>query len=419
MEFMLAKGKEKLAIDIDDSRVMGCLLPAQSLEIPDASSELARALGNPIGCPPLKESVRPGMRIAIVTSDITRPCPSKVMLPPVLKELASAGINDSDITIVFALGSHRKHTPQEIRTLVGDDIAARYACIDSDAEDVILVGETSRRTPLEIFRPVVEADFRICLGNIEYHYFAGYSGGAKAVFPGVSTTRSIQANHRMMIEDGASTGRIEGNPVRDDIEELMKFLSIDFILNVVLTPKKEILYATAGHCLYAHRDGCRFLDTLYKFPLKGYADIVIVSAGGYPKDINMYQAQKALDNARFAVREGGAIILVASCPETYGSATFERWIKNAESPAQIIRDIARNFELGGHKAAAIALALERATVFSVTDMPDEIDRALFFTPMASVEAALDAATALCGENSRILVMPAGGSALPTIVEDDA
>ena len=415
MEVTLAKGKEKHTVSIDDSRAMGCLLPEPSFEVPEALEEIVRALSNPIGCPRLRESVRPGMRVVIVTSDITRPCPSRIMLPPVLSELESAGIRKSDISIVFALGSHRKHTAEEIITLVGADIAAEYACIDSDADDVILIGETSRETPIEIFRPVVDADFRICLGNIEYHYFAGYSGGAKAIFPGVSTPRSIQANHRMMIEEGASTGRIVGNPVRADLEELAQFLSIDFILNVVLGSKKEILHCSAGHYIEAHREGCRFLDKLYKFELKEYADIVLVSAGGYPKDINMYQAQKALDNARFAVREGGAIILVASCPETYGSATFERWIRNAESPAQIIRDIAKNFELGGHKAAAIALALERATVFSVTDMPDEVDESLFFKPMPSVEAALNAATVLCGEGSRILIMPVGGSTLPTII----
>ena len=414
MQVSLIKGKETLTVELDDARVMGVLLPVESMTAPDPAKELARALRHPVASPPLRERVKKGMRIAIVTSDITRPCPSYLLLPPVLAELEAAGIRRQDIVIVFALGSHRKHTQEEITALVGEDIAREYRCLDADAADMTLVGETSRGTPLDIFRPVAEADFRICLGNIEYHYFAGFSGGAKAIFPGASTSRSIQANHRMMVEKGAATGQNDGNPVRKDIEELNAFLSVDFILNVVLGPKKEILHAVAGHYIEAHRQGCAFLDSLYKFPLDEAADIVLVSAGGFPKDIDMYQAQKALDNARFAVRKGGVIILVASCPELYGSTTFERWMKQADSPAWLLQEIVRNFELGGHKAAAIALALEQATVLCVSDMPDEETRNMFFTPMPSVEAALAEATDVCGKNSRILVMPMGGSTLPVI-----
>ncbi len=414
MEVVLAKGKQKISITLEDDRVMGLLVPTVTERAGDACATLRHSLEQPIGSPRLRELVGPGTVVAIVTSDITRPCPSRVMLPPVLDELAAAGVRKQDIRIVFALGSHRRHTAEELEYLVGPDILRDYACLDSDAGDCVLVGTTSRGTPMEIHRPVAEADFRICLGNIEYHYFAGYSGGAKALFPGVSTPRSIQANHSMMVEDGASTGRLEGNPVRRDIEELHRFLSVDFICNVVLGPGKEILKAVAGHYVLAHRAGCEFLDSMYKFPLPHAADIVLVSAGGYPKDINMYQAQKALDNARFAVRQGGCIILVASCPEHYGSATFERWIRRAESPEQIIRDIAVNFELGGHKAAAIALALRKARVLVVSDMDDDVARSLFFEPMGTVEQALQTAATICGPEASILVMPMGGSTLPVV-----
>jgi nickel-dependent lactate racemase len=219
----------------------------------------------------------------------------------------------------------------------------------------------------------------------------------------------------MMVEAEACTGRMDGNPLRADIEELAEFLSVDFILNVVLGPHKEILRAVAGHRVAAHREGCAFLDAMYKFPLAEPADVVLVSAGGYPKDINIYQAQKALDNARFAVRQGGCIILVAACPEGYGSAAFERWIKAAPDPDWLIAEIARRFELGGHKAAAIALALRKATVFSVSDMDEAMARSLFFEPQPTVEAALAAAAARCGPGSRILVMPMGGATLPVVV----
>ncbi len=414
MQVSLGLGKSKIAVELPDVRVIGQLLPEDVGTVPEPAAELQRALRNPIGSPRLSALVKPGEKIAIVTSDITRPCPSYIILPPLLAELAEIGIDKSDITIVFALGTHRKHTEEEMKKLVGEDIYKEYACLDSDPADVVLVGTTSSGTPLEIFRPVAEADRRICLGNIEYHYFAGYSGGDKAIMPGVATPKTIQANHRMMIQPGAETGNLKNNPVRADIEELGVFLPIDFIVNVVLGPKKEILKAVAGHRIDAHREGCAYLDSLYKFTLEKAADIVLVSAGGFPKDINMYQAQKALDNARFAVREGGVIILVAACQEEYGSATFERWIKNAESPEQIVRDIQVNFELGGHKAAAIALALRKAKVLCVSEMRKEVVESLFFEPAASVEQALERATELCGTDSKILVMPIGGSTLPVV-----
>ncbi len=414
MQFDLKFDKTTQKIECADARLMGVLLPKDLDDLPNPDEEIRRALKNPIGSPRLNEIVKKGDKISIVTSDITRPCPSYLMLPPLLEELESAHIPTQDINIVFALGTHRKHTEEEIISLVGKDIYEQYTCIDSDMDECVEVGKTTNGTPLDIFKPVAEADKRICLGNIEYHYFAGYSGGDKAIMPGVSTTRSIQANHRMMVEPKACTGNISDNPVREDLEQLENFLSVDFLLNVILSPEKAIMKAVAGHHITAHREGCKFLDGLYKFPLEQAADIVVVSAGGFPKDINMYQAQKALDNARYAVKDGGVIILLASCKELYGSATFERWIKNATSPAQIVKDIHANFELGGHKAAAIALALQKSKVFCVSDMPDDVCKSLFFEPFSSLEAALKAADKVCGESSKILVMPNGGSTLPIV-----
>ena len=173
-------------------------------------------------------------------------------------------------------------------------------------------------------RPLVaEADRRICLGNIEYHYFAGYSGGAKAIMPGVSTRAAIQANHSRMVLPECCAGALETNPLRMDIEEAGAMVGIDFILNVVLSEHKEILRAVAGDVTKAHRAGCAFLDTLYRKELAEAADIVLVSQGGAPKDLNLYQTQKALDNAKHAVRDGGIIILIGSCREGLGERTFE------------------------------------------------------------------------------------------------
>ena len=167
------------------------------------------------------------------------------------------------------------------------------------------MGTASAGTPVDITRVVAEADYRICLGNIEFHYFAGYSGGAKAIMPGVSTRDAIQANHAMMVRPEACAGNIKNNPIRNDIEEAGRICGIDFIVNVILSENKKVLMAVAGDPVGAHRAGCQFLDTLYLKELEKPADIVLVSQGGAPKDLNLYQTQKALDNARHAVRGGG------------------------------------------------------------------------------------------------------------------
>ena len=318
-------------------------------------AEVRRALMEPIVSARLSEIVKSGEKVVIVTSDITRPMPSKTVLPPVMEELLRAGARYEDITVVFALGSHRKHTEEEMRYLVGDDIYEKVRCVDSDVDRCRMLGTTSMGTPVEIFEEVADADRVICLGNIEYHYFAGYSGGAKAIMPGVSTRAAIQANHSAMVREGAMAGALDDNPVRQDIDEVVKFVPIDFIVNVVLDEKKTIIKAVAGHYLHAHREGCRFLDRLYKVRIPEKADIVITTPGGFPKDINLNQAQKALDNAKHAVRDNGVIILLASCSEGYGEKVFERWINTSDSPDSLIERIRTNFELGGHKAAAIAL----------------------------------------------------------------
>ena len=232
--------------------------------------------------------------------------------------------------------------------------------------------------------------------------------------PGVSTRAAIQSNHSAMVKNEARAGALEYNPVRLDIEEVVKFVPIDFILNVVLDEKKNIIKAVAGHHVHAHREGCNFLDSLYKVEIPKKADIVITTPGGYPKDINLYQAQKALDNSKHAVRDGGIVILLASCTEGLGEKVFERWMLNASSPDSLISDIQRNFELGGHKAAAIALVLKKAKVFLVSDLEEEFVRSLFMEPFRDVNDALEKAFEELGKDAKVLLMPYGGSTLPVI-----
>ena len=408
-------GTSTQVVEVPEKNLMG-VLHANSVETDlTGEAEVRRALEAPIGSPRLREIVKPGEKIAVVTSDITRPMPTYKVMPALLDELYAGGVRPEDITLVFALGSHLHHTDEERRKLAGERAWAEIKCVDCESGDCVHMGTTKAGTPVDVTRVVAEADRRICLGNIEYHYFAGYSGGAKAIMPGVSTRDAIQSNHSMMVRPEACAGALETNPLRMDIEEAGAICGIDFIVNVVLSEHKEILRAVAGDSVKAHRAGCAFLDTLYLKELPHGADIVLVSQGGAPKDMNLYQTQKALDNARHAVNKGGIIILIGSCKEGLGEKVFEEWMTKSPSPASMIQRIGRDFQLGGHKAAAIAMTLEKAEVWLVSDMEPEFVRSIFLNPQPSVQTALDRAFEKLGPDASVLAMPFGGSTLPRIV----
>lgn len=416
MELQFCYGQKELTLSLPDSQVLSVLKPNSVPVSLTDMDEVKRSLATPIGTDRLCKLVRSGDKVVIITSDITRPLPSYRILPYILDELSIAGVRDKDISVVFALGSHRGHTEEEMRKLVGDKVFDRVSCVDSDPSDCVHLGTTSRGTPVDIFRLVAEADVRICVGNIEYHYFAGYSGGAKAMMPGVSTRDAIQANHSRMVQKEAAAGRLSGNPVREDIDEVAKFCPIDFIVNVVLNEKKQIIYCVSGHYIQAHRAGCTFLDKLYKVTIPQKADVVVVSAGGFPKDINMYQAQKALDNAQHAVKQGGIIVWIASCKLGLGESTFQKWMLEHKKSHDMIEHIQRDFQLGGHKAAAIAMVLEKAQIFLVSDLEPEFIKSIHFSPYQEASVAVNDAIATMGSNATIIAMPYGGSTLPVLYQ---
>ena len=409
-------GKEKQFVNIPDGVKVRELTANDNIEFNAVDADVVHALENPIGSPRLRDIVKPGEKIAIITSDITRPMPTYKVMPALLDELAAAGVDFKDVTLVFALGSHRKQSPEEQKRLAGDVAYGKINVVDSDPEDCIHMGVTANGTPVDITRVVAEADRRIALGNIEFHYFAGYSGGYKAVMPGVSTPAAIQSNHKLMIRPESCAGRLEGNPVREDIEEAGRICGLDFILNVVLDEHKNIVKVVCGDPVKAHRVGAAFLDKLYTKEIDCGADIVIVSQGGAPKDLNLYQTQKALDNSKHAVKDGGIIILIGSCAEGYGEHTFEDWMLNSESPDDLVNKICRNFVLGGHKAAAIGMVLQRADIYLVSDMDPALVQRSFMKPYSSAQQAFDDALAKLGDNADVITMPYGGSVLPRLVK---
>ncbi len=414
MRLTFGYGSGEQVVTLDEKNLLGVLTANKMEHLRTGVEAVEHALDNPIGAAPLEALVKPGQKIAIIASDISRPVPSYEILPSIVDRLLAAGCQCQDITVVFALGSHRCHTEEEMRHLAGDRIYETVRCVDSDPADCIHMGTTDAGTPVDITRTVAEADFRICTGNIEFHYFAGYSGGAKAIMPGVSTPAAIQANHRMMVQEAAHAGNLDTNPIRQDIEQAGRICGIDYIVNVVLDEHKHIVYAVAGDAHKAHRDGCAYLDKMYRKPITQQADIVLVSQGGAPKDANLYQVQKALDNAKHAVKQGGTIILMGACPEGLGSKTFEQWLLSAPTAESMIDRIHAQFQLGGHKAAAIAMVLQNSAIDLVSEMEPDFVRSIFLNPQPSAQQALDEAFVKYGPDATVIAMPFGGATLPMI-----
>lgn len=412
-------GKTSQIAEIPDRNLMGVLTANEMEHKRHGSEAVDFALMHPIAAPLLGDSVREAMervghdlKIVIIVSDISRPVPSYDIVPSILRELFAVGCKAEDITVVFALGSHRGHSEEEQRRLVGDYTFDTVACVDSDPNDCVNFGVTKAGTPVDITRVVAEADYRICTGNIEFHYFAGYSGGYKAIMPGSSTPAAIQVNHKMMIQPGSRTANIDTNPVRLDLEEGGKLCGGDYLVNVILDEHKHIVHAVAGDMIKAHREGCEFLDKMYLKSLDGKADIVVVSQGGAPKDANLYQLQKALDNANHAVKDGGRIILIGACNEGFGNKAFEAWLRETQDPETMRRKIDTNFVLGGHKAAAIAFVMERADIVLISELDDDVVRSVSMTPAKHVQEAIDEALNHYGPEATVLAMPYGGATLP-------
>lgn len=362
MKLKIPYGKSKIELDIPDENLENIIEDdKKQKEKIYETGVIKKALSNPVGSDKLKDLATGKKKAVILVSDITRPCPSKKFLPFLINELKKGGIDL--ITIIFGLGIHRLHTFEERVRLSGNYALNNAALIDSDQDRCELVGTTSRGTPVEVFKEALNVDLLIATGNIEYHYFAGYSGGAKAVLPGICSKRSIQYNHSLMLDDNAIAGKFYGNPVREDIEEAGKMVGIDFIFNVILDNNKKIIAAVSGKNNDAYLEGLKKYDNLYGKEINKKADIVITSPGGYPKDINLYQAHKALENVKEIVKDDGKIILVAQCPEGFGEDTFGQWMQDCADYDLLSKKIKEKFILGGHKAVAISKILSKNQIY--------------------------------------------------------
>ena len=414
-EYRFKYGRTEVSFNLDPQLVMGELTMKDHPPLRDPVAEIQKAIRNPIQSKPFREIVKPGQTVCFLVNDPTRIANSYVFMPLLLNELNSAGIPDKDMFIMFAVGAHRALPPEEMAQLVGAEVAKRVKMYNSDArnpKEFKYAGKTSRGNDIYFHKRAMEADHIICTGSIVYHFFAGFGGGRKAMFPGVTQYESICRNHALMLEPGAVMGRLEGNPVYADQVEATEMKRPSFLLNVVLNEKKEFLKVYAGDYIQAHLEACKFVESIYGTPINGLADLVIATCGGYPKDINVYQLQKTMDNAWLAVRQGGVVIILGECVEGVGDDLYLDWMKKYKTPERIEAEIRANFVVGGHKAYAVTRLMKKAQFILLSGLGPEMSRTLLFTPAKDMKEALQMAYAKLGSKPRILLMPQGSLTVP-------
>ena len=414
MDVTLAYGRTGLTVNLPDTTD---IVAAPSL--PGAANPAMALLGairNPIGTPPLAESVNKGDTVVIVHSDMTRPTPNDLIMPVLLAELESAGVRRGDITLLNGLGTHRRQTEAEMRALLGDGVYDNYRCLQHDAWDdanLVSLGTTSLGNPLRVNRLLVDSDVRIYTGFIEPHLFAGYSGGPKAVLPALCGQESVLSNHgrEMIAHPNATWGICEGNPIWEEMREAALKAGPAFLLNVTLNEKKAITAVFAGDLLQAHEVGRNFVREQAMVAVDEPYDIVITTNSGYPLDQNLYQTVKGMKAAVGIVRDGGHIIMAGACED--GIPDHGRYLEllvEAGSPQGFLDMMARpGFgEQDQWQVQIQALIQLKAEVHVYSDgLSDEQIRSALFTPCSNIEETVRRLAAEIGPGARICAMPEG------------
>lgn len=423
MKLKLPYGHEDIEVEIPDENLIAVIEPKEIPSLPNVEAEIRRAIRSPVGSPPLSSIVKPNDRIAIIVTDISRPCPDDKLLPPILDELGRKGIRDDQITIVVATGMHRPMTEQELKDKLGEEVYDRLEIINhvcTNDESLKFIGETPNlKIPLWVNKEVVEADRVISTGIVDTHIFAGYSGGGKSVMPGVSGLKTIEEMHRpeRLELPNVGVGVYQGNPIRMDMDEAGKMAGLNFIVNVVLNLKYDIACVEAGDIVKAHRRLVKVVDEMVKVPIPEIPDIVI-SAPGYPKDRDLYQATRAANNfvcgPRPVIKKGGVIIIPAPCQDGVGSETFYRWMKEAKSLDEVLERGRKEPIVGAHRPYIMAKILKRANVIIVGSKIPEIVEEMKMVAAESMNEALEIAAEMVGRKAKILITTHGLTVIPVI-----
>ena len=422
MRIKLAYGREGLWVDLPDDAPITVVEPRFVPGLPDERAALVEALRSPQGTSPLRDLVHPDDTVAVVFSDLTRPMPNDRALPPLLDELSLAGVPDEHIVLINALGTHRAQTEDELAALLGSGVVDRYHVIQHDAwddESLVEVGRNRTGRPVRVNRAYVEASIRILTGFIEPHFFAGFSGGPKAVLPGISDIEAIMDNHgATMIADPFATWAVtEGNPLWEEMLLIAQRTDPTFLLNVTLNRDRDITGVFAGDMVAAHCAGTDFVRQKSLQPVPEPFDIVVTTNSGYPLDLNLYQAVKGMSAAAQIVRPGGDIIVAAECWDGIPShGEYRRLLWEASSPQDLLDTVtAPGFRCHDQWEAQIQAQIQlKADVHVYADgLSDEELRHALVTPCNSIEGTV-AHLLRDNPSATIAVLPEGPQTVPYV-----
>lgn len=424
-QFTLKYGKGTMSFSLPEADLRD-VLKGQNRQPPaDLASAYRQALDHPIDSPPLKELVRPGETVAITVSDITRGWQrNDRVLPVLIDTLNEAGITDDAITVIIAVGAHRQNTAEEFVELCSPTICHRLRVANHnawDTDNMVSLGRTGRGTEVALNRIAVEADRLILTGGVIYHYIVGYSGGRKSVMPGVASLKTIQQSHLWAmapkVGDGtsplAANMKTHGNPAHEDMMEVAAFAKPDFIVNTVPNLDGEIAGIFAGNWVSAWLQACRMVDDTFGVAIQEPADIVIASAGGYPKDINLYQTQKTIDNAVYAMKPNGVAIVLGECPDITEPNEFFDWFDHP-TPLELERAVRENFLISGWVALRqLEYCLKGSIILVTSEKNLELAGRAGVIPVTSMEQAMQIAYEKCGSKQpTVTVMPQGANTFP-------
>lgn len=420
--FTFQYGKGIMQLGLDPERVRAVLMPKEVKPPADPLKEIASALANPLGTPPLRELLNRGRKATIIVPDITRKAAVGQYLPVLLREMEQAGYHQQDIQILFALGIHRTLSLEEQKWILGAAsqnglIFENHDC--SNRHRLKFLGTTSRGTPVAINKKALETDLLILTGAINFHYFAGFSGGRKALLPGVAGKESCMANHLLVFQaqggrhPQVKTAVLEGNPVHEDMMEAVRLCRPDFLLNTILSPQGETLKVSAGDWQEAFMQGCKFYKDNFSAEIKQPADLVITSCGGYPKDINFIQSHKTIEFSFGALKEGGVMIVLAQCSDGIGNPTFLDWFRyqNLQEFEAILR---ARFEINGQTAYSMLYKAKKVKIILVSDLPPEEVKKMSAEPARNLTEAFALAKTYLPEDYQAYLIPYGANLLPVV-----
>lgn len=410
-------------IYLKHSRIRGILTSGvNDLELDQSEEDIVRkALNQPVQSPRLRDMAKDAKRVLIITSDHTRPVPSKITMPILLSEIRNLN-QGVEIKILIATGFHRLSTYEEMVYKFGKDIVDKEDISNHDSRDIgnlVFKGTLPSGAELHLNSLVDWADLIVAEGFIEPHLFAGFSGGRKSILPGIASEKTVLGNHcsKFIAHKNARTGILKGNPIHKDMIHAARMAKLGFILNVVINTEKKIIEAFAGHPEEAHYKGCEFVEQLAGVKAVE-ADIVITSNGGYPLDQNIYQAVKGMTAAEACVKKGGVIIIAAACDDGHGGDAFYKWFYQAESPKAVTDRISKILQMDTiadqWEAQILARILLKCTVILVTDMCDpQIIKRMHMMQALSLEDALNMAESIVGKQSDITIIPDGVGVIVT------